>query len=87
MAGWSPRAPLLEIDSRLNGVVPPRSAAALAIGPFRQGHFPIPGRTSLSENGRFEVCGQQAPPPSKAEIDKLLAVAPSYGIEIRLPQH
>jgi quercetin dioxygenase-like cupin family protein len=31
--------------------------------------------------------GQQAPPPSKAEIDKLLAVAPSYGIEIRLPQH
>jgi hypothetical protein len=30
--------------------------------------------------------GQQAPPPSKAEIDNLLAVAPSYGIEIRLPQ-
>ena len=29
----------------------------------------------------------QAPPPSKAEIDKLLAVAPNYGIEIRVPQH
>ena len=28
-----------------------------------------------------------APPPSKAEIDKLLAVAPLYGVEIRLPQH
>lgn len=25
--------------------------------------------------------GQQAPPPSKAEIDKLLAVAPRYGID------
>ncbi len=28
-----------------------------------------------------------APPPSKAEIEKLLAVAPLYGVEIRLPQH
>jgi len=28
-----------------------------------------------------------APPPSKDEIDKLLAVAPKYGIEIRLPGH
>jgi quercetin dioxygenase-like cupin family protein len=27
-----------------------------------------------------------APPPQKEEIEKLLAVAPSYGIEIRLPQ-
>jgi quercetin dioxygenase-like cupin family protein len=26
-------------------------------------------------------------PPMKAEIEKLLAVAPSYGIEIRLPEH
>ena len=25
-------------------------------------------------------------PPTKEEIEKLLAVAPSYGIEIRLPQ-
>jgi quercetin dioxygenase-like cupin family protein len=37
------------------------------------------------EVGRPVAFGQQAPPPSKAEIDKLLAVAPSYGIEIRLP--
>ena len=37
--------------------------------------------------GQPVAFGQQAPPPSKAEIDKLLAVAPSYGIEIRLPQH
>ncbi len=28
-----------------------------------------------------------APPPSKAEIEKLLAVAPRYGLEICLPQH
>ena len=28
-----------------------------------------------------------APPPTKAEIEKLLAVAPLYGVEIRLPQH
>ena len=27
-----------------------------------------------------------APPPKKEEIDKLLAVAPKYGIEIRLPK-
>ena len=27
-----------------------------------------------------------APPPTKEEIEKLLAVAPRYGIEIRLPQ-
>lgn len=26
-----------------------------------------------------------APPPSKEEIEKLLVIAPSYGIEIRLP--
>jgi quercetin dioxygenase-like cupin family protein len=28
-----------------------------------------------------------APPTSEEEIDKLLAVAPRYGIEIRLPRH
>jgi hypothetical protein len=39
------------------------------------------------EVGQPVAFGQQAPPPSRAEIDKLLAVAPSYGIEIRLPQH
>lgn len=27
-----------------------------------------------------------APPPTKEEIDKLLLIAPRYGIEIRLPQ-
>ncbi len=37
------------------------------------------------EVGQPVAFGQQAPPPSMAEIDKLLAVAPSYGIEIRLP--
>lgn len=26
-------------------------------------------------------------PPTKAEIDKLLAIAPRYGVEIRLPRH
>ncbi|MCU0982351.1 MAG: cupin domain-containing protein [Pirellulaceae bacterium] len=39
------------------------------------------------EVGQPVAFGQQAPPASKAEIEKLLAVAPSYGIEIRLPQH
>ena len=28
-----------------------------------------------------------APPPTKEEIDKLLVIAPRYGIEIRLPKH
>jgi mannose-6-phosphate isomerase-like protein (cupin superfamily) len=28
-----------------------------------------------------------APPPTKEEMEKLLAVAPKYGIEIRLPKH
>ena len=28
-----------------------------------------------------------APPPSKTEIEKLLEIAPRYGIEIRLPRH
>lgn len=28
-----------------------------------------------------------APPPTKEEIEKLLAVAPKYGIEIMLPKH
>ena len=28
-----------------------------------------------------------APPPTKAEIEKLLEIAPRYGIEIRLPGH
>ena len=39
------------------------------------------------EVGQPVTFGQRAPPPSKAEIDKWLAVAPSYGIEIRLPQY
>ena len=28
-----------------------------------------------------------APPPTKEEIDRLLAAAPRYGIEIKLPGH
>ena len=31
--------------------------------------------------------GEMPPPPTKAEIEKLLAVAPSYGIEIKAPGH
>ena len=31
--------------------------------------------------------GDKPPPPSKAEIDKLLAVAPRYGVEIKVPGH
>jgi len=33
------------------------------------------------------VGATSAPPPSAAEIEKLLAVAPRYGVEIRLPEH
>ena len=29
----------------------------------------------------------QAPPPSQAEIERLLEVAPRYGIEIKVPGH
>ena len=44
------------------------------------------------ENMFFEV-GQQlapdetAPPPSKAEIERMMAVAAKYGVEIRVPHH
>ena len=31
--------------------------------------------------------GETPPPPSKAEIEKLLTVAPSYGVEIKVPGH
>ena|SRR5437762_3759096 len=33
------------------------------------------------------VGAQAVPPPTKKEIEMLLAVAPRYGIEIRLPDH
>jgi len=28
-----------------------------------------------------------APPPTREEIDRLLAVAPNYGVEILIPDH
>lgn len=31
--------------------------------------------------------GETPPPPTKAEIEKLLAVAPNYGVEIKVPGH
>jgi quercetin dioxygenase-like cupin family protein len=31
--------------------------------------------------------GETPPSPSKAEIEKLLSVAPSYGVEIKVPGH
>jgi quercetin dioxygenase-like cupin family protein len=31
--------------------------------------------------------GDMPPPPSRSEIEKLLAIAPRYGIEIRVPAH
>lgn len=39
------------------------------------------------EVGKPVALGEQAPPPSKTEIEKLLAVAPKYGVEIRVPHH
>jgi quercetin dioxygenase-like cupin family protein len=39
------------------------------------------------EVGQPVEFGQPAPLPSRGEIERLLAVAPGYGIEIRLPRH
>jgi len=40
------------------------------------------------EVGQVVPAGTQtAPPPTKEEIDKLLATAPRYGVEILLPPH
>jgi len=39
------------------------------------------------EVGQPVALGEQAPPPSKTEIEKLLAVAPKYGVEIKVPHH
>ena len=39
------------------------------------------------EVGQPAALGEQAPPPSQAEIEKLLAVAPKYGVEIKVPGH
>jgi len=39
------------------------------------------------EVGQSVKLGETPPPPSKAEIEKLLAVAPRYGVEIRAPEH
>jgi hypothetical protein len=39
------------------------------------------------EVGQPVKLGGTPPPPSKAEIEKLLAVAPNYGVEIRVPGH
>jgi quercetin dioxygenase-like cupin family protein len=39
------------------------------------------------EVGQPVKLGETPPPPSKAEIEKLLAVAPKYGVEIRVPGH
>lgn len=39
------------------------------------------------EVGHSVALGEQAPPVTKADIDKLLAVAPKYGVEIRAPGH
>ena len=40
------------------------------------------------EVGQSVAAGAKtAPPPTKADIEKLLAVAPRFGIEIKLPKH
>jgi len=39
------------------------------------------------EVGQLVEFGQTPPAPTKADIDKLLAVAPKYGVEIRVPGH
>jgi quercetin dioxygenase-like cupin family protein len=39
------------------------------------------------EVGQPAKAGDVPPPPTKAEIEKLLAIAPRYGVEIQLPPH
>lgn len=39
------------------------------------------------EIGQPVALGDRVPPPTKAEIERLLAVAPGYGVEIRVPGH
>ena len=39
------------------------------------------------EVGAAVKLGETPPPPTKAEIEKLLAVAPNYGVEIKAPGH
>jgi hypothetical protein len=39
------------------------------------------------EVGQPVELGQVPPPPKQAEIEKLLAVAPNYGVEIKVPGH
>jgi quercetin dioxygenase-like cupin family protein len=39
------------------------------------------------EVGQPVKLGDTPPPPSQAEIEKLLAVAPKYGVEIKVPGH
>ena len=39
------------------------------------------------EVGQPIAWGEQPPPPSKTENEKLLVVAPKYGMEIKLPTH
>jgi quercetin dioxygenase-like cupin family protein len=39
------------------------------------------------EVGQPVKLGETPPPPTEADIEKLLAVAPNYGIEIRVPGH
>lgn len=52
-----------------------------------------PGSGSVLERMFFEVGvpveqgATTAPPPTKDEIEKLLVVAPRYGIEVILPGH
>ncbi len=40
----------------------------------------------LFELGQPIEPGQPAPPPTQAEIEKLLEIAPNYGLEIKLPK-
>ncbi|WP_425617536.1 cupin domain-containing protein [Anatilimnocola sp. NA78] len=39
------------------------------------------------EVGQSIALGEQPQPPSKAEIEKLLAAAPRYGVQIQVPKH
>ncbi len=39
------------------------------------------------EVGQSIGFGEVPPPPAKAEIEKLLAIAPRYGVEIQVPPH
>ncbi|MCL4200961.1 MAG: cupin domain-containing protein [Pirellulaceae bacterium] len=75
-AGTFANMPIGSLHSFRNGTdKPARMIVSVAPAGFEK---------MLFELGQPVAVGEQAPPPSRDEIERLLAVAPRYGIEVRL---